>query len=219
MLRALVVLLVLANLVFFVWTQGWIDGISGFRAGGDREPERLARQVRPESVVILPRAVGASSAGSSTCLEAGPFGASEVGAAEAALRSAAPAAAWNDVRAERPGAWLLYMGSYPDRETLKRKEDELRRARAEFEELSVPGEGALGLSLGRYDDRGAAERALDAAQQRGIRSARVVQLAPAVLHMLRVERAEPAVAAQLSVLKSEALGAGFIACSSPSTGR
>ncbi len=52
MLRALVVAFVLANLAFFVWTQGWLDGLVGVRASGDREPERLARQVHPDSVRI-----------------------------------------------------------------------------------------------------------------------------------------------------------------------
>ena len=53
MLKALVLLLVLANGVFFAWTQGWIDGPTGVRARGDREPERLGQQVRPELVQIL----------------------------------------------------------------------------------------------------------------------------------------------------------------------
>lgn len=54
MLKALVVLLALANLAFFAWTQGWIDGPTGIRARGDREPERLSQQFQPEVVQILP---------------------------------------------------------------------------------------------------------------------------------------------------------------------
>lgn len=60
MLRALIVALLLANLVFFCWTRGWLDGVTGARATGDREPERLQHQFRPESVRILP--AGAASA-------------------------------------------------------------------------------------------------------------------------------------------------------------
>ena len=117
------------------------------------------------------------------------------------------------MRSDKPGAWLVYMGSYPDRETLLRKEDEIRRVRADFEEVAVPAEGEFGLSLGRFDDRAAAERALAQVQQRGIRSARVVQLLqPSVTHRLRIERAEPAVMAQLATLKLDALGTGFAAC-------
>jgi hypothetical protein len=54
MLRLLVVGLALANAVFLAWSLGWLDDLTGQRARGDREPERLARQVRPESIRILP---------------------------------------------------------------------------------------------------------------------------------------------------------------------
>ncbi len=54
MLRLLVFLLVLANAAFLAWSLGWLDDLTGVRARGDREPERLARQVRPESIRILP---------------------------------------------------------------------------------------------------------------------------------------------------------------------
>ena len=64
MLRAWVVLLVLANLAFFAWTQGWVDEVAGARARGDREPERLGRQVQPEVVQIL-SAQGAKGAAAS----------------------------------------------------------------------------------------------------------------------------------------------------------
>ncbi len=53
MLRSFVLLLALANAVFLAWTLGWLDDVTGLRASGDREPERLTRQVRPESIRIL----------------------------------------------------------------------------------------------------------------------------------------------------------------------
>ena len=212
MLRALVIALLVANVAFYGWSQGWFDSLVGVRARGDREPERLAAQVRPESVVVL-SALGAGVVGTPACLEAGPFTDAQAAAAESALRGAVPNAGWTDVRSDKPGAWLVYMGSYPDRETLLRKEDEIRRTRADFEEVAVPTEGDFGLSLGRYEDRGAAERALAQAQQRGIRTARVVQLyPPSVTHRLRIERAEPAVAAQLAAMTADALGKGFAPC-------
>jgi hypothetical protein len=214
MLRALVVALLVANLAFFSWAQGWLDGVTGVRARGDREPERLARQVQPESVVILSASSGASAvAAAPGCLEAGPYAPAEIGAAEAALRGLAPPGSWTDLRTEKAGSWLVYMGSYPDRETLRRKVEEIGRTRVDTEEVAVPGEGEFGLSLGRYDDRGAAERALLLVQQRGIRTARVVQSsAPSVTHTLRIERADPALAAQLTSTRVEALGKGFVAC-------
>ena len=54
MLRLTVLLLALVNALFLGWTLGWLDDVIGVRAIGDREPERLGRQVRPESIRILP---------------------------------------------------------------------------------------------------------------------------------------------------------------------
>jgi hypothetical protein len=213
MLRALVALLLVANLAFFGWSQGWLDGVVGVKAHGDREPERLARQVNPDRIVILSAANAVLPATQMACLEAGPFTPAEAAAAEAALQGLAPAGSWTNVRTEKPGTWLVYMGSYSDREALRRKEEEIRRVRAEFEEVSLPGEGEFGLSLGRFEDRALAERALIQVQQRGIRTARVVQASPTtVFHMLRIERADPALTTQLTSAKADALGKGFYAC-------
>ena len=218
MLRALVVLLLVANLAFFGWTQGWLDGIVGISARGDREPERLAKQVNPDRIVVLSAANAVLPAAQSVCLEAGPFSPAEATAAEGALQGLAPAGSWVNVRTERPGTWVVYMGSYPDRETLRRKEDEIRRLRPDYEEVSLPSEGEFGLSLGRFEDRALAERALIQVQQRGIRTARVVQASPpAAFHMLRIERADPALAGQLTSAKADALGKGFFDCARPET--
>ncbi len=93
-LRALALLLVLANLGFYIWSQGWLDGVIGVRAAGDREPERAARQFQPQVLRVLPGAAGAAAmAGNATpqtsvatCLEAGPFTPSDADAALAQWR-------------------------------------------------------------------------------------------------------------------------------------
>ena len=54
MLRALVVLLLLANALVLAWSLGMLDGLLGRRPDADREPERLQRQVNPELVKLLP---------------------------------------------------------------------------------------------------------------------------------------------------------------------
>jgi hypothetical protein len=103
-LKAALVAILAANLLVFGFTRGWFDGVFGLHAGGDREPERLAGQVRPASIVLMPMAsASASNAGASamtTCLEAGPIAASDAVAAEATLKSALPDGVWNDIRSE-----------------------------------------------------------------------------------------------------------------------
>ena len=162
MLRALVIALALGNLVFWSWTQGWLDGVAGVRASGDREPERLARQVRPESVRILP-ATGVTSTTEPeavACLEAGPFDEAGLAAARAVAWAVVPPANLNELKTEQPAAWIVYMGKYADKGTLAAKEEELKRRKVAFEEVANSPGLTPGLSLGRFGDKAAAERAL-----------------------------------------------------------
>ena len=99
MLKGLLAALIAANLLFFGFTRGWFDGLFGLQSRGDREPERIANQVRPASIVLMPMA-SAPPGTSGSCLESAPVSATEATAAEAALKSALPAGAWTDQRNE-----------------------------------------------------------------------------------------------------------------------
>lgn len=213
MLKALVAALLIANLAFYGWSRGWLDDVVGIPARGDREPERLTRQVRPESIVILPPEAGAQAAAAPGCIEAGPYTAAQAASAADALRKALPDVTWRDVTLERPGVWTVYLGGFSARDAMLRKEDDLRASGIEYAETTLPGENEAGLALGRYDDRSDGEKALAQLQQRGIRGGRVLALAEASnAHLLRVERADAALASRLFALKLEALGRGFAAC-------
>jgi hypothetical protein len=251
MLKWLAMVLLAANLAFFSWTQGWLDSVVGARALGDREPGRLAQQVKPESVVVLtPKAVAAATSAASaastaassgassgfrtvagsTCLEAGPFSSPELTAAEAALTGLLPAGAWSRVAVDVPGIWVVYMGPYRSADLRSKKEAEVRRRGLKFEAFKLPTELSAeqrkvlgsqltpGISLGRYASLNAADAALADFAVSGIQSARVVEvLKPYAAQRLRVNNAEPALAARLTGLTGNAsLGKPFAACSTPS---
>ncbi|MEO5883215.1 MAG: hypothetical protein ABIQ06_12425 [Caldimonas sp.] len=99
MLRGLLAVLLAANLLFFGFTRGWFDGLFGLSALGDREPGRIASQVRPATIVLMPMA-SAPPGTSGSCLESAPVAAAETAAAEAALKAALPAGTWTDQRSE-----------------------------------------------------------------------------------------------------------------------
>lgn len=104
MLKWLAAAAIAANGLFFGYTQGWFDGLFGLDSTGDREPERLQAQVRPESVLLLPLpASGPAAARAPRCLEAGPFTAGDLASAEAALRVALPEGGWRVVAAVPTG--------------------------------------------------------------------------------------------------------------------
>ena len=216
MVRLVVLILALANLGFYVWTQGWIDDVVGVRARGDREPERLLRQIRPEIVVLLPPSMASAPAAPLVCLEAGPFSLAEVADAEAVLRTATPPVPdgrWVRVTIDKPGSWLIYMGKYAGPQAMSKKEEELRRRNVPYEEINSPAALDPGLSLGHFDDRASAVNALSDFTRQGIHTARVVELtAPVSLQMLRVDQANTALAGQLGTLKADVLGKGFAQC-------
>jgi hypothetical protein len=223
MLRLLVVLLVLANLAFYAWTQGKLDGVVGMRALGDREPDRLSRQIKPETIRVLP-ASAVSTAMSTTladaapvCLEAGPYTPAQIAAAEGVLQTVLPTGSWASLKTDTPAVWIVYMGKYPNRETMQKKADELKRLRINFEEVRGVPDLEEGLALGRYENRAAADKALAEVAQRGVRTARVTTLPGSALHHLRVERADATLQTRLAGLRAEALqGRVFSPCAKPS---
>lgn len=103
MLRALLAALIVANLLFFAYSRGALDDVFGLRSLGDREPERLANQVRPQTIRLLPANAPASAvaAPAGACYETPTFTGAEAGAVETTLASSLPAGSWSDSRGER----------------------------------------------------------------------------------------------------------------------
>ena len=126
MLRGVVILLLLLNLAFFAWARGWLAPVWPAPRSSEREPSRLAAQVNPERVTVLPPRAGAvSGVGSGEtqgCIEAGPFDPTDLAAAEAALSQAGvPAAGWSrlpDAGTPAGRQWLRV--TQPDAATLPR---------------------------------------------------------------------------------------------------
>ena len=52
-MRTLALLLLAANLFFFAWVQGWLAPVLAPPMSSEREPDRLAAQVRPEAIKLL----------------------------------------------------------------------------------------------------------------------------------------------------------------------
>lgn len=223
MLRFWVLFLLLANALFFAWTQGAVDHAIGFKSVGDREPERLDRQVNAGDLTVLSSAGQAASSAAAAvaarpeCLEAGPFEPAQLPAVEQAASAAGPSLAWQRRQVEQPGRWAVVMGPYPNREAVEKKVEELKRTRVAFEEMTEPPAFRLAISLGRHESAQAANAALAALGNRGIKTARVAAIAPPSTQVfLRAETADPALLAQLRALKGEPWGSGGLsACPVP----
>jgi hypothetical protein len=236
-MRALLVALAAANVLVLAWSLNWLPFFSLPR---EREPERLQRQVQPNAVQLITpsaasaalqaaaaqRAPGVTAAApaalpadpsASVCLEAGPFAASEVAAAERALRDLKLAnLEWSQQRSERGGSYIVYQGKFADNAALARRRAELQRQQISAEAVSSSPDLEPGLSFGRYDTRAAADAALAQLQQQGVRPSRVVTInIPVVVTLLRVERADGPLAARLTQLNLPPAGSGFRPCAAP----
>jgi len=222
MLRGLVLLLLVANLAFYSWSQGWLTWAVGVDPQGDREPQRLDRQVAPEALkLIAPERPPASSApardgvqpaeaasssaivAGEVCLEFGPFTSkSDVDRAEGVFRMRLPRQSWDLKPREVPGHWLVYLGPFQTRELMQRRAEDLRRVGIlQFEEVQGIPQLEFGLALGHYSKLDAAESDLHRFTREKVRGVRLVQLnPPSVNYSLHVPRADAALQTELASL-------------------
>lgn len=182
MLRLIVLLLLLANALFYAWSQGYLLAW-GQGPVQQSEPQRMAQQVRPESVRVLPleevqrlEVQAAQAPRPAECLASPLLTDAEVADLQPLLE-AFPAGSWLLEAATAPGRWIVYMGPYAGVEQVARKRAELRQLGVSFEAVANPSLEP-GLSLGGHASEAAANRQLAALAERGVRTARVAQERP-----------------------------------------
>jgi hypothetical protein len=225
MLRAVVALLLLANLAFFAWAQGWFEPGLPPPHLGEREPQRLAAQLRPDAVVVLTgkaasAAISAAKAAAAVCLQSGPLTDDDMAAAEAVLAPLQlPEGSLQREPAPASPPWLVFAGRWPEAAARQAREAELKKLGLPYEPLAEPAELAPGLVLSRHATRAEAETALAvlAAASQPLKGGRVVSLpSQAARHWLRVPRADAEQQLRLLALPPAALGGGFKPCAVPS---
>ncbi len=91
MLRSLVLILLLLNLAFFSWTQGWLTTVVGVHPSQQHEPQRLTLQRHADQLEVIPPEVMPSASAAAAALAQ-------------AIASAASAASEGDDGAVLPAA-------------------------------------------------------------------------------------------------------------------
>jgi hypothetical protein len=182
MLRLTVLLLLLANAGYYAWTQGYLLAW-GLGPTQQSEPQRLAQQIRPEAVRVLPadelrrvEAQLAQAPRAPECLSSPALDEAQAGAVRAAL-AGWPTGSWSLEAGVEPARWIVYMGPYAGLEQVARKRAELRQLGISFEPVNNP-QLEPGLSLGGYPSEAVAAQQLEGLADRGVRTARVVQERP-----------------------------------------
>lgn len=225
MLRLLVLILLLANGLYFAWSQGLLQAY-GLGPAQQSEPQRLTQQIHPERLRLLTaedlkRAESAIAPASAParvteCLQAGLYDDAQLATLRTAL-GALPPDSWQLEPGVEPARWIVYMGKYPDNDTMNKKLAELRGLNIRFEPLGNPAM-TPGLSLGAYPTEAAAKEGLDQFARRGVRTARVVQERPELRgQWLRFPQADAALKQRLDAGKTTLLaGRALRSCPKPS---
>lgn len=211
-MRVVVLVLLAVNALFFIWSRGWLDGVTGLPAEGGREPQRVAAQQHPDRIQPL-AASAAAAAAQRSCLELGPLeGDAALAAAQAALKSAG---AETQVRSsEQAGVWVVATIKLADPEFRARKEATYKGLRINFEPLEgLPAEQPA-FVLSRHATQAEADNQAEAFDKRGLKGLRVLELKkPSNRHTLVIAQADGLLAARLKASKDAALAADFKACS------
>ncbi len=180
MLRLIVLLLVLANAAYFVWSQG-VLAPWGLAPVQQSEPHRMEQQIQPQLVRVLRgdearRLQSAVAPGTQECLQAGLFEDAQAIVLKQALERW-PQGSWLLEPGAEPPRWIVYMGKFAAADAVSRKKAELRQLGVSFEDLSNASLEP-GLSLGGFATEAAAGQHLQELAQLGVRSAKVVQERP-----------------------------------------
>jgi hypothetical protein len=222
MLRLFVLLLVLLNGLYFAWSQGLLGGL-GLAPVQQSEPQRLAQQIRPDALHLLtPQEPGLpqappriTSAKTTECLQAGLFDEVQGVLLRRTLVASLPANSWVLDAVETPARWIVYMGKFASTDELASKRAQLASLNLKFEPLVNPAL-APGLSLGGFGTQAAANEALAALIQRGVRTARVLQeRAEARGLLLRLPSVDEALRARLDGLTPVLAGNPWTPCAEP----
>lgn len=218
MSRLIVLLLLLLNAVYFAWSHGLLRSY-GFAPVLQTETYRLTQQIRPELVRILSAEEARSLASlaptapkATECLQAGLFDEAQAAALRRAAPSVLPAGSWRLDAATEPASWIVYMGKYPDAQTLAKKRAELAALNIAFEPLENPAL-EFGLSLGGFQTEAGANIALAALAKRGIQTAQVVLERPEFRgSIFRIPVVDGPVTARLGELNAAFAGKSLRPC-------
>lgn len=212
MLRLIVLFLLISNGLYFGWSQGYLSDL-GFAPVQPNEPHRVQQQIAPKALRLLsPQEVKAATEAAESarkaaikpteCLQAGLFNQAQSTLLRQALESSSwPVGSWILEATTEPGRWIVYMGQYPSADALLKKRQQLAALKLRFEPLRNRAL-EFGLSLGGYSTEAAANTALEALSQRGVRTARVVQESAEIQGtMLRLPTVDDALRNKLDDLK------------------
>lgn len=219
MLRLIVLVLLLANGVYFAWSHDYLK-MYGFGPVAPNEPHRMEQQIKPEMIQLLSagdlkkaEAQVQADLAPKECLQAGPFDDEQAASLRKALDAALPSGSWQIESVKEPARWIVYMGKYASADLQAKKRAELAGMGIKAEAVGT-SELQPGLVLAAFESEAAAKAELAKMVPKGIRTAKVVQEREAgTAHQLKLPAVSEALKAKLQDIKPSMAGHSFKACS------
>ena len=221
-MRALFLVLLLANIGFFAWWRY----LSPPETPADPAP--LARQIDPGKLKVVapadlpppaPQAAPkpappAPVATALKCIEWGSFTLTDAPRAEKALEPLALGVRLGQRRTEETASWWVYIPSQKTRQGALRKAEELRQLGVgEYFIMQEQGPQRWALSLGVFRSEDAAQARLAALRRQGVRTAQVGQRETAVPKVwLQVSNVDPVLERRLTEIALQMEGSELRAC-------
>lgn len=200
MLRLFVLILLLLNVGYFTWSQGWLLAY-GWGPVPQSEPQRLAQQVHPEAIVLLSESdnitpapapqVAASAPADAICLLSNTLNAAQAQVLQPLLAAHLAHGTWSLDEEVTAARWLIYMGRFTSAAEQASKRAQLIDLKVKFEPVDVPGLSP-GFALGSFTTLAATESALQELNKRGVRTAKMTQVqAASSSYRLRLPAGDP----------------------------
>lgn len=232
MLRLIALVLVLLNLGYYAWGQGWLMAY-GWGPTQQREPHRLTQQIRPEALIVLADKASAPQAAASTpdtapelaqaapaatsCWQVADLDLAQADTLRPLLTAKLSPGAWVLDESRLPARWMVYMGPYSQATDLAKKREQLTELKVKFFAVTNTPQSP-GFSLGVFFSEDAAQTGLQDLVKRGVRSARVLQERPASgSYQLRLPNIGAADQAVLDSIKAALPGKPLALCPEPAT--
>lgn len=186
MARVVFLLLVLANLVAFVWAAGYLGG-------GDtgREPERLQQQLQPERLKVSRGGTPAQAAGPApVCRRVGPLGAAEAEALDKAVVAGGGSVVQSSIDDVSYWVFIPAVAGKPAEQDIAA----LRKAGfKEFFVVTDEGPSLNAISLGLFAKEEAAKEKMARLVKNGIKSARMATQTRPTGKLMLLSRGTPEV--------------------------
>ena len=216
-MRIVFLVLVAANLIFFILSQGYLGPILSDR----REPDKVKNQVYPERMRLrggdaslqdsanpatFPSALSAIRATQAACVEYGAFGQKESARLAAELAARLPRARINPRSAVETKSYMVYLPPFSTRNEAVQAGNELKRnGITDYFIIDNDSPLKFGISLGILPTEKMAQTQLAALTKKGVSGAEIAER-PATRIWFRIRSDEPdlrvSVAGKLAALKT-----------------